>query len=247
MACAANTGAEEVALGVALDLRAGEVGVQVFIERVVGGHVVLLAALLMQANPRATALDVDILDLHFRDGSDTAKGVDHERDQRTVAQADGRAGVDGIQQSASLVGGQHRRLALLDRVPGPAHGTGRVGFEHLANHKPVEQHPQSCEVDLDRGRCQAGAQGLDVGRDVHRLDVLQVAEAVLFPPGGEGLHGAGIGPARVRVADVGGEELDEALRGLGVGREEPRQRQVGGLEDVWTGRCELVWHEVPSP
>ena len=50
---------------------------------------------------------------------------------------------------------------------------------------------------------------LDLGADVMRPDRRQ-RQAAFLAPGEEPAAGPGVGPARVRVADVGGEELDIA-------------------------------------
>ncbi len=91
LAGAAGRGAEQPALGIVAEPRAIEIGLQVAVEVMVGGHVVELAALLVQPDPGAAGLHVDILDSHpFGGGADAGEGVGHERDQRAVAQADRR-------------------------------------------------------------------------------------------------------------------------------------------------------------
>jgi hypothetical protein len=76
-------------------------------------------------------------------------------------------------------------------------------------------------VLLDGWRAVAAAQNLDVSRDVmraHRRErnhVLRIVE-----PGEERAHGDRVGGARVRVADVGGEEV-----------EKPQARVLAGVGD----------------
>ena len=55
---------------------------------------------------------------------------------------------------------------------------------------------------------------------MHRLDGLQISKTVLGAPAGKAAGCACIGPARVGVADLGGEEFDRAFGCSGVGREE---------------------------
>ena len=69
----AGGGAEEGAFLLAGDAGRFDVGVQVVVGVVVGGHLVPLAALLMQAEPGPAAFDVIILDLHAEGGTDAGE------------------------------------------------------------------------------------------------------------------------------------------------------------------------------
>jgi hypothetical protein len=70
---------------------------------------------------------------------------------------------------------------------------------------------------LDGGRRQLARHRLDPRRDVHRLDYGDRGQADARAPSQKFLCGAGIGAARVRVADIGGEEFEEAHRGAFAG------------------------------
>ena len=149
-------------------------GIEIFVEEllelVVRRHVVALAAFLVQPQPPALAVGKIVLDLHPNDGADPRKAVDHDADQRAVAQPDERRhlplesvlGLDGFchldagEQSARLVLAQDRRLAALDDVLGAAHRMRRVDRQHLADDEPVEQHADRRQVLLD-GRPRRGA------------------------------------------------------------------------------------------
>ena len=79
---------------------------------------------------------------------------------------------------------------------------------------------------LTLGAASSRVAGLDPGRDMHRLDGGDRRHADARAPGQEFLRGAGIGPPRVRVADVGGEEFEEAHRSaLAGGSDQCRQRR----------------------
>ena len=73
-----------------------------------------------------------------------------------------------------------------------------------------------------------GRELLDVGRDHHRLHLVE-GNAPALAPLGEPAHGREVGEAGVPVPDVGGEELPEApLRVLGGGEERRRRRVARG-------------------
>ena len=108
---------------------------------------------------------------------------------------------------------------------GPSDRARGVEGEDLADDEPVEEHPERREVLLDaRGRKRLG-ELLDVGRDDHRLDLVE-GEASALAPLGEPAHGREVGEARVPVPDVGCEKLPEAPLGVLRGREERRRRRV---------------------
>jgi hypothetical protein len=58
------------------------------------------------------------------------------------------------------------------------------------------------------------AERLDIGRDAQRLTVGELGELVMLAPGEESDDLCRVGHARVPVADGGGEELQEATRGV---------------------------------
>ena len=128
------------------------------------------------------------------------------------------AGVDAVEELAGLVGGEHGRLAAFDDVLRAAYRAGRVEGHDAAAGQPVEQHADGGQVLLDGGGgdLRSLAELLDVGGDVHRLDVGQ-GQAVPLAPGEEIAGGTGVGSPGVAVADGGGEELDEAFGGLVAG------------------------------
>ena len=95
----------------------------------------------------------------------------------------------------------------------------------MADDEPVEEHPERREVLLDGRRRARPGELLDVGRDHHRLDLVEREAPALAPPG-EPAHGREVGEAGVPVPDVGGEELPEAPLGALCGGEERRRRRV---------------------
>ena len=110
----------------------------------------------------------------------------------------------------------------------PPHRARGVEGEDLADDEPVEEHPQRREVLLDGRRRTRGCELLEVGCDYHGLDLAQ-SEASALAPLREPAHGREVGEARVRIPDVGGEELPEAPLGpLGGGVERRRRRPARG-------------------
>jgi hypothetical protein len=93
----------------------------------------------------------------------------------------------------------------------------------MADDEPIEKHADAGEVKFHGGCCEPVLQALNVCRDVHRLDIAQLPEALALAPVGEVRRGPGVGAPSIGIADVGGEELDEPPGGLRIGREECRQ------------------------
>ena len=87
--------------------------------------------------------------------------------------------------------------------------------DEKARGETVEQHPDTSQMLLDRGSRPLTLQLLDVGRDVHRLDAPEFANPPPFAPAQEGRRRRPrIRRPRVLVADVDGEEFEEAPRGF---------------------------------
>ena len=208
-----------------------DIVVQVGLEVVVAGHLVALAALLVQANPQAPVLDVGVLDLHRERRADPRERIDHEADQRAVAQADRRRHVDRVEQGARLRRIEHGRLAALHAVRGPADGRGRVHRHDLARHKPVEQMADRGEALFDRRRRSRAAELLDIGGDMQRLHVGDRRDAGRLAPGQEFPRGDRVGAPGVPVADLGREEFQESVRASG---RLPRRRGPGQTDQAGT-------------
>jgi hypothetical protein len=143
--------------------------------------------------------------------------------------------MSGIEASklAPLAALEHRRLAGLDDVLRPAHRRGRIVRHDLADDQPVEQHADRRELLLDRRRRDLDLQLLYISGDVVRPDRRRRQTAV-FAPGEKPVARSGIGAARVRVADVGGEEFDIAPGGflaeIGDQRRHDVQRALVGRD-----------------
>ena len=109
-------------------------------------------------------------------------------------------------------------LALAHDVLGPAYRAGRIDRDHLADHQPVEQMAERGELLFDGRRGDFPAQGFNPGGDMERLHGGERTHAVRLAPGEEFRDGPPVGFAGIAVADVRGEEIDEApRRGLAAG------------------------------
>ena len=147
------------------------------------------------------------------------EGVDHQGDQ-----------------VAGFLGREDGRLAFLEGVFRSTHRASGVYGQDLADDEPVEEHPDSGEMEFDGGRRHPALQFFDVSGDVDRFDLAQMGEAVPLRPGSEATRGSGVGFAGVRVPDMDGAELGDAALGVGIGRKQRRelsgadllQRQCGG-------------------
>ena len=144
--------------------------------------------------------------------------------------ADKRAGVDRIEEGAGFPGRQHRCLAGFHNVPGTPYRAGRVERHHLADHEPIEQHPDGRQVLLDGRRCVDRRQLLDVRGNQHRLDLLK-RQALDLAPIGKPVGGRQVRHARVRVSDVDCEKFPKPFFDFVGAREQHRgnlPRNPGG-------------------
>jgi hypothetical protein len=62
--------------------------VQTLIKTMMTGHVLFLAAFLMQTHPTPASLDKIVANLHLNDGADPGEAEDHHPDERAVTQAE---------------------------------------------------------------------------------------------------------------------------------------------------------------
>ena len=181
----------------------------------VGGDLVELAALFMEAQPPVLALPVVVFDVHADHGADAGEGVDHGGQQCPVPEPRGPAEVDRVEQGAGLAGGKHRCLALLDDVLGASDGSGRVGGQDLAHDQVVEQGPDGREVLLGGGQGIAVLHVVDIGSHGKGGDGPERQVAGLAPGEEAGGRG-GVGQPGIGVCDLGGEELEEEPLGGGA-------------------------------
>src|ERR1022692_147241 len=176
--------AEQGSAFLAGDARGLDVRRHVLFQVVMRRHFVALAALLVEAHPPAAPLKIPIFDIHARCGAHARERVDHQGDERTIAEADDeRCDLPGllilppngnaVEENPSLVGREHRRLAFLHAVPRPADRMRGVRGDHLAGHQPIKEHPDSGELLLYRWPRKFFAEFFDIRRDMHRTDPLE--------------------------------------------------------------------------
>jgi hypothetical protein len=92
-------------------------------------------------------------------------------------------------------------------------------------------------VLLDGWLLEVLAERLDIGRDVQRLDIGELAQVVVLSPGEEPAGGMEVSRPRVLVADRGREELEETTHCVltGVG-DDPRHDHGGRRRGNGSGR-----------
>ncbi len=125
----------------------------------------------------------------------TQKGVADQRGEFFLAAATDAVNDRGRrhrhphpQQSAPLIPGG---LVEMDDL-GRSHVLDEA-FDHLAGDQPVEQHANGGEVLLDRRLLKILGHRLDIGGDMQRLDIGDLADLVLVAPGEEPAAGPVIG------------------------------------------------------
>src|ERR1017187_338772 len=89
----------------------------------------------------------------------------------------------------------------------PPDGMRRIGRDHLPRYQPIEQHPDTGEVLLDRGGRPLPLQLLDIRGHMHRLDAPEFTNPLPLAPAQESSSGPRIRRPRVAVADSDGEEF----------------------------------------
>jgi len=171
-------------------------------------------------------LHKEVLHLHSDRSSDAGEGIDHEADERPIAQAGKGSGVDRVDQGTGLVHIEDWRFALPLGVLRPAHGVGRVRGENLAHYHPIEEHPQRGQPLLDRGLGMLPELVLDEGGDVDRLDLGEILDAKHSTERGELPDRFHVGAAGVLVADVGAEEVAHPRPGFRSRREDRGYRST---------------------
>ena len=128
-----------------------------------------------------------------------------------------------------MVGFQDRGLAALHDVLRPANGGRGIHGDDLAGHKPIKEHP-------NRGKCCFTVGAAPVCFSMYAAIttglICRGRDAVRLAPGEELSDGLGVRGARVAVADIRGEELDEAPGGAlaGARRSSPAGSQAGARE-----------------
>src|SRR5712691_13203589 len=111
---------EEGSVLLVADARGLDVRGHVLFEIVMRRHFVALAALLMETDPPAAILQVPIFDIHTRRRTHAGEGVDHEPDERAIAETDDGRGVDAVEELPSFIRGEHGCLAAPRTVLRPA-------------------------------------------------------------------------------------------------------------------------------
>jgi hypothetical protein len=90
---------------------------------------------------------------------------------------------------------------------------GRVRRQHLARYQPIKQHADTGQMLLNGGRFACRQHLLDIARHMHGPHVFDAHDAPALAPAQEGDGRLAVGRAGVLVADIDGEEFEEAPGG----------------------------------
>jgi hypothetical protein len=206
--------AEEWPFTVLGDAGGRDVLLKVAVEIVVRRHLVLLATFFVKPDPAAPPSYKVILDPHGNYRPHAGEGVDHQADERPVAQAGKGSGVDCIEQGARLIRLEHWRLAAPLRMLWPPDGMRRIDGQDLADNHPIEEHPQCRQALLHRGFRMQPELHFDEGRNVYRLDLAEIRNAYLGAEGGKLSHSFKVGAAGVGIADMRTKEIAHPLASI---------------------------------
>src|ERR1035441_353783 len=109
----APRGAKQWSVFLILDTCHGDVFIKVGLELRNARRLMLLAALLVQAYPRAMPLAEVIAHIHLQNRADAGEGVNHDAAESTITQPGERADVDRRDERPCFVAVKHRRPAFL--------------------------------------------------------------------------------------------------------------------------------------
>jgi hypothetical protein len=82
-----------------------------------------------------------------------------------------------------------------------------IGLHYLADHHPVEEHPQRRQAQLHRRPRMDQQLALDEGSNVHRLHLAGIRNAQLDAEVGELAHRLHVGAPRVAVSDMRAKKI----------------------------------------
>jgi hypothetical protein len=191
---------------------------QVALQRMMAGHLVELAALLVESHPEPPLLVEEVANVHAAGGGYAGEREHHHADEGTIAQPHHRLRLNRAQQLAGFLGRQDRRLALAELLARGFDGERRVVLEHAASDQMVEQRANGGHVLLEGGGRQAvGLGGLQVVAHVEGADFLDALLAAVLEEGKERAQRPAVGSPRIVVVDGGAQEVLDAIAGLAAG------------------------------
>ena len=224
---------------------------------VMGRQAPLLASFLAKDEPGCIAVLLKITHLHSYDGADPNESVQHDGENRAVAQGNQAVrAIQRVEETASFIAIEDRRFAFVPRKAQSADGTRRVRRQQARAREPFEPLADAGEVQV-RAR---GAEPLDelveVGGD-ERGGEGREGDAARFQPAAELRHRAPVGGASMGVRDASGEELDRVEDGersrCGDGTRQPGSGQLLVALGASQRLCErfergsLVWGHRRDP
>lgn len=154
--------------------------------------------------------------------------MNHEGNERPIAQPDNGRRVDGIEQQPSLSCRENRCLAFADDNLWTLHRCGWVHSKDSAGHEVVEQHSDRRQVLLHRKVAVMTLQLFNIGSDKHGFDLRQ-RNLVPVCPFAEPANRPHVSLTSVWISNVRRKEFDE-----------PSDRICTGIPDHgwnWNTRC----------
>jgi hypothetical protein len=218
-------GAKQRAVRVGRDARRRDVLIKVRFQLRYAGRFMFLAALLVQAHPSAPPLAEVVAHVHLQHRADAGKGVNHHADQRPIAQARERAGINRRQQRTASSRSSTGVLPFFCEYfwrARHAPGSPRVHSRLPASQTACAAPPSAVSPWAWKALPFRQTQHFDIGGDVGRFHRTQVDQSSALAPVGKPAGGLVIGPPRVAVADMRREEAEEPLRGFFMGEKKRR-------------------------
>ena len=94
----------------------------------------------------------------------------HHADQSPVTKPDDVVGINGLEQSLHLIGVEDGCEPFGNDMLWSPYSMCWIVFDDLANNEPIEEHPDGCQVLLDRGGRFFLHEEFDIGRDMKGLN-----------------------------------------------------------------------------
>ena len=126
---------------------------------------------------------------------------------------------------------------------------GRVRLQDMSCHEPIERHSHRGKILLYRRLRFYGPCKFAIGREMNRLDRVELVDTMLLELGDTSDDGTAVRLARVLVGDRRGEEFEEALYGrIAGGRNHSRRSMLEiSRQRLWRPVNDYFTHPLCAP